>query len=826
MSTRTRGVSVPLKGARASADWVISTTLALAPIPVCSSPTSAQSTEDTRIAGVAAFGPRDDPAESGHVALVQAMRDAQNDRLIALVATHPDDEYVLPAAFLRIFYGYRIHVILVTRGEGGQNSTGPEITAELGSLRTIETEACARLLGFDVHYLDRPDAGYSRSARETLDLWGRDSTVRDFARALRVLRPDVVLTTHRPDESHGHDLAMLELLPDVIAAAADPRLELDGLDPVAIERVFRGAMASEREFLRLEVDKVDADRGRSYRQIAYDALTRTHRSQAPFRSLEEEFTEQQRFVSVGQTAILSLYEGLPDLFAELVATGAADAAHCLELQSRFERGLGDAAHDRPRLVRTAFELLRRLDSLPVTTGSSLARRVLRRKQALERIVVHAIGLVVDLRFDRPYAVAGETFTFSASVRSLEFATLRDLRCVTPEGLTILPRPAAPSPNEPWLVSASLPVQEHDASDPMTAVFGQERFALPLSIRLAFDVSLDGARVGAIEYPFDLPVRVVPAVQIEVPRRLLIPDGTSESRFNVLVRRNTTRQVSGDLVVTVPAGVVVTPSRIPVDMSAETARDFQFLLRTPQRLPEGFYPIRVGLGRWGARIPLRRVAVTTTPGLRVGLVEGVDDTAGSVLEFLAVDLVRLTDRELQSRDLRVFDTILIDVRALGQRPAALASLSRLLEFAYTGGRLVVLYHKDQEFNSADTGVRAYPEGLLLRVGRARVTREDAPVVHLIPEHPLLNHPNRITPETWDGWVHERGLYFPDADAAPGYDRLLRMSDPDEPAPDTSLLYATTGSGEYVYCALALYRQMRNLHPGACRLFANLISRDVR
>ena len=51
----------------------------------------------------------------------------------------------------------------------------------------------------------------------------------------------------------------------------------------------------------------------------------------------------------------------------------------------------------------------------------------------------------------------------------------------------------------------------------------------------------------------------------------------------------------------------------------------------------------------------------------------------------------------------------------------------------------------------------------------------------------------------------------------------MHDPGFPEERGSLLYAKYGEGDYIYCALSLYRQLKNRHPGACRLFANMISR---
>ena len=61
-------------------------------------------------------------------------------------------------------------------------------------------------------------------------------------------------------------------------------------------------------------------------------------------------------------------------------------------------------------------------------------------------------------------------------------------------------------------------------------------------------------------------------------------------------------------------------------------------------------------------------------------------------------------------------------------------------------------------------------------RWRVCRPDAAITQLQPEHPLLTTPNRITPQDWDGWDKERGLYFAKA-WDPAYAPLLSMADPD-------------------------------------------------
>ena len=40
---------------------------------------------------------------------------------------------------------------------------------------------------------------------------------------------------------------------------------------------------------------------------------------------------------------------------------------------------------------------------------------------------------------------------------------------------------------------------------------------------------------------------------------------------------------------------------------------------------------------------------------------------------------------------------------------------------------------------------------------------------------------------------------------------------------ALLYAKHGKGDYVYCSLALYRQLRHGHAGAARILVNLLAR---
>jgi hypothetical protein len=52
----------------------------------------------------------------------------------------------------------------------------------------------------------------------------------------------------------------------------------------------------------------------------------------------------------------------------------------------------------------------------------------------------------------------------------------------------------------------------------------------------------------------------------------------------------------------------------------------------------------------------------------------------------------------------------------------------------------------------------------------------------------------------------------------------MQDPGDKQPHQgALLYTQFGRGDFVYCSLALYRQLRRGHEGALRLLVNLLAR---
>ena len=104
--------------------------------------------------------------------------------------------------------------------------------------------------------------------------------------------------------------------------------------------------------------------------------------------------------------------------------------------------------------------------------------------------------------------------------------------------------------------------------------------------------------------------------------------------------------------------------------------------------------------------------------------------------------------------------------------------------------------------------------------ARVTDETADVHVLLPNHPALNYPNKITPKDFEGWVQERSIYHA-GNGDSHFEAPLAMHDPNEQESSGSLLVAKYGKGNFVYTGIVFFRQLPAGVSGAYKLIANLV-----
>ena len=210
-----------------------------------------------------------------------------------------------------------------------------------------------------------------------------------------------------------------------------------------------------------------------------------------------------------------------------------------------------------------------------------------------------------------------------------------------------------------------------------------------------------------------------------------------------------------------------------------------------------------------------VDVKVAPDLRVGYIMGTGDSVPDSIISLGLQATFLSEMDLSSADLGQFDIIILGVRTYAARPELRTHNGRLLDYVEKGGVVVVQYNTpeyDQNF-----GPYPYEMGR----GPEEVTDQSSPIKILLPDHPVLNWPNKITATDFEGWIEQRGSKFLRTwDSR--YEPLIETHDPSQPPQEGGFLYTRYGKGIYVYCAYAFYRQLPEGVPGAYRLFANLVS----
>ncbi|HSQ19551.1 MAG TPA: PIG-L family deacetylase, partial [Blastocatellia bacterium] len=356
--------------------------------------------------------------ERGIVALDQSLRELTNPHTVLCIAVRPGDEDDGTLAYVHKKLGARAVMLFATRGEGDDSPTRSEIDGELGAIHTQEAIEAARIVGADVFFLNLRDIGYAKSADEVLSSWGHDEALSRMVRAIRSLRPDVIITNHDPRHGEGAEQAVTRLALEAFntAGATQPAPEA-GYEAWQPRRLFQRSNEPSGE-VRIDLREYDRVRGTTYGQIGLNAHRR-------FLSRGADF---DRLTPDSETVHYRLIASSPE---ERIKAGSG-LLEGLELSENLSRsiaqprvgGVGavDSIATGERLIDALIEKLieKRAEGTPDTLRERYGAefvRVVRFTAALERALILALGLSLEVTVSDHVVVHGQKVVASLSLRN-------------------------------------------------------------------------------------------------------------------------------------------------------------------------------------------------------------------------------------------------------------------------------------------------------------------------------------------------------------------------------------------------------------------------
>lgn len=779
---------------------------------------------------------------------------------VLMTAAHPDDENTALLAWFARGRKLRTAYLAVTRGEGGQNLIGAEQGDALGLIRTQELLAARRIDGAEQYFSRAIDFGFSKNAEETFQKWGRQPVLADMVWVIRRFRPDIIVLrfSGASRDGHGHHQASAILGEEAFQAAADPNRfpeQLKWVQPWRAQRLMWNVFGAPREarlgVVEVDVGQFDPVLGYSYSEIA--GMSRSmHRSQGFGAAQRRGSAKNYLAVIAGRPAERDPFEGIDTSWNRLPGGAAVDGL--------LAQALGAF---RPSDPTPVVALLAKARPLIAAIKDPWAELKLR---DLDETIGLCAGLWLDAVADRrtvqpggEVRVTAEAVNRSALAARLASLSLEDrqgrrqdaeINAVLGENqplsreLTWRLPPEVPYSAPFWLLAP----RRGEAYTIEQAMVGLADNPPVLTAR--FRVAVDGGEIELLR-----PVRyryvdrvlgeqgrrleVVPPVSLRLPHAALLFPDEATGRVEVELTAQAPA-VAGELRLEVPAGWRAQPGSQAFRLSEPGEQlVLSFELAPPRQESSGRLravaqvsgrQVTVGLEEIAyphiepvllmppAEAKLVRANVRVL-SRRIGYVMGAGDEVPEALRQLGCEVTLLGPAELARGDLARFEAIVTGVRAYNVRPDLRANQQRLLDYVAQGGTLLVQY------NTVEAGPAARALSNLgpfpLRIGRDRVTVEEAPVSFPNPAHPLLHAPNAIGPADFEGWVQERGLYFA-AEWDPRYEPLLACADPGEKPLAGGTLVARHGKGVYVFTAYSWFRQLPAGVPGAFRIFANLLS----
>ena len=820
------------------------------------------------MAAIAAGVLRADPlAPPSGPAILQEMKAFQQCASVLMIAAHPDDENTQLITYLARGREYRMAYLSVTRGDGGQNLLGPEFGDELGLIRTHELLAARQLDGGRQFFTRAIDFGFSKNPEETLRIWDRKEVLGDVVRVIRTFRPDVVVTRFSPTQTntHGHHTASAILGVEAFKLAGDPKSYPEQLTQglaawqpkrIMLNGGFGRGGGGGGASVQMDIGGVDPVVNEQFGTIANHSRA-MHKTQG-FGQLA--IGGGGRGTTGARLESFSLLDGAPaskDIMDGIDTTWA-----------RYPGGEGVA-----KLIDEAiakFDMQNPAASVPAlleikrTVAALAADPIVNEKRALlDRIIADCLGLTVETTVPDAEVVPGETLNLHHAVHErasvpiswngVRYPAIKseskaqmqisgDKQVALEDKQTL---PADTPVSQPYWLRKEGKAGIFQVDDP--SLIGRPENPPSFPVEFVFDVA--GQTVVLPDEPVQLVANapapqarrrldVIAAVSLAFPSqvRLFSPGVAKSVEVEITAHRPNQRgtaqlgvpaewkvEPSGQAFTIAAAGgkaqatfTVTSPSEktpLSVELSASAKVDGATFTTSRKEIRYDHIPVLLLQPPATIRAVSEELAIR---GKTVGYLPGAGDSVAECLEQMGYSVKELTGADLTTENLKPLDAVVIGVRAFNTRTdLAPDRLKYLFGYVEAGGTVVEQYNRPDGLRN--NTLAPYP----IHLSGLRVTDETAKVTFLAPDHPALNTPNKITDADFDNWVQERSIYLPDQ-WDPKFVPILASADPGEQPPNSALLIAPYGKGNFVYTSLVFFRQLPAGNPGAYRLFANLVS----
>jgi LmbE family N-acetylglucosaminyl deacetylase len=778
------------------------------------------------------------------------------------IAAHPDDENTLMLSYMSKDQLLRTGYLSLTRGDGGQNLIGPEQGYNIGLIRTQELLAARRTDGAQQFFSRAYDFGFSKTMEETLNFWNRDKVLGDVVWIIRKFQPDVIITRFPPDAraGHGHHQSSAYLAEEAFKLAGDPRSYADQLKYVKTWQAKRlvwntytpgftnKAPSDENNtFTPLEIGGFNPVLGKSYTEMAAEGRSQ-HKSQG-FGSSPVRGSRTDYFLNkAGVPGVKNIFDGIDVTWKRIPGS---ENVQVLVGDLIRNYAIQNPAASVPGLLKLNLALAR------LDTSNMYVKA---KKEDIKNLIADCLGLWFETNPRDFSGVAGIPTNMNISIvlrnsYPVKLVSLRwtgkdadstvnmdlgnnnaqtfAIRTVLPENLKI---------SQPYWLEKPLDKGTFQIDDQRDVGFPENR--PETKTRYVFEISgqrFEFSKPWAYKYTNPAegeiyrPFEIRPAVTVNIADPVVLFPSSTPKIITLMVEAQQTG-VTGKVALDLPTGWKCEPLsadfNIPEKYHEQT---FQFTVTPPATLQEiTVKALAVANGKTFDRsiktISYRHIPSQTlfppaeskfvrtdikTTATRIGYIAGAGDDVPAALQQIGCQVTMLSEAEL-SKDLSVYDAIVVGVRAYNTENRLINDQAKLMDYVKNGGTMVVQYVIPGGQKVSEIGP------FHLQTGRDRITEEDAVLKFLAPDSRLLNFPNKITDTDFAGWIQERGLYFAQEWDRTHYQALLSGNDKGESPKEGSLLYAPYGKGHYIYTGLSFFRELPAGVTGAYRLFANLIS----